>query len=1338
MHVQKKVILKPAEMAAAKLCCLLLALLTLSQSAVRLEVIVVSSDCSVTSQNATGDSQACINIDQAIDMTDSDTQLSLSEGIHYLTQPRVMRDTSNIMFVGASESGVHLECVNASGIGFVNVTGLVLANVTIHSCGLTGESLQAAMDLLKDIVNVWSAVPQSLSIGLFLGHCQDLSMSHVTVNGTRGLGMLAINIVGNSTLSHVNFTHNVRPRCWYAEPFYPFDVSGEIVEQIGGGAYFLYHDYHNESSYDTVDNSLLISDSFFAHNADCSFSVITHLSNKYFDYNADRFTVGAGGGLSIIYGHSHYSLSARVRSTRFFRNDARYGSGAYVGTFADFIYENFVIFDNCTFLENGLVNVFMNNGIEQSYCRSGGGLAILTDLLKPDNLERAISHVQNVSISAVNTHFIQNGAAIEGGGVYAYSLVNSPHGANSPFETGYFSVQWSLVSCTFHQNQAYLSVAASFIQRVYYSIDGIVLLYLDSVTVSENAAHFSGLNSENEISSAFSLQNVVTIFRGNLIFAENHITAMHVVSSFCFIAPGAVVEYERNIGKRGGALYIEGISPAFFFETNATMRFRMNSALVEGGAVYISALTYTDVTLQPLNHFGCLVNPSLTSLSNFFESGIKIEFAGNSAPIGGVMYGGTVDSCSWSDSPILNFTGRNLLAHLYDNKESTFVFDRRPEGKDQVSTRGFEIRVNTPDKLIPGEEMDVNIDVFDGLGNEIYAVVSSEVLESFGGECLTVKSSSANSTIGQSGFWYTSINSTALRIFGPQERANICLSFFTFGEVIRTLESVDLLSCPAGFVYNETTRACVCSEEVFEHSHSELVQCDDLAMKISTTSSSWFGKELHLVNSTELDDLIIHDCHFGYCELNSTFRPPNYDAQCRNGSNRTGVLCGGCAEGYSVVFGTSDCRTCRNFNLFIIPVFVIAGILVFLAIAFLEFTVDKGWLFAVIFYCNIVTLYSFSPFPNYPAFNFILVPAHLLSLEIGFGLCFFDGMTAVHRSLIQFLFPAYLHLLMLIFGLLSRRFSLSCYFNPAKTFLTIMMLCYVSLLNTCIEILAGHSVHTVKDVVSVRWIIDANQLYFRGLHAFAGVIAFVVLIGYLGLSTVIVLFPSLVYRYLKAGKPLYDALYAPFKQKYRFWIGIRLLARVVIISVGKFVITDRSIVANLVLLALLLHIQTNIRPYKSKSLNFVDSFLITNVIILYIGILSRFGLPFSPSELTTLSLVYAYFFISIAYVVIICIFGYHLDCRFPNIRVKLTRLFRAIIPKKASNSNMEISMHQRSTLNRLGVTTTSLPGIAQVDTENRELPLPVPAEPAEPVVEEQEHDSDTDSGNYRDSILETI
>ena len=51
------------------------------------------------------------------------------------------------------------------------------------------------------------------------------------------------------------------------------------------------------------------------------------------------------------------------------------------------------------------------------------------------------------------------------------------------------------------------------------------------------------------------------------------------------------------------------------------------------------------------------------------------------------------------------------------------------------------------------------------------------------------------------------------------------------------------------------------------------------------------------------------------------------DSQCK--FHRTGLLCGQCQQGLSTIFGSSQCKQCSNFYLFIIiPIAIVDAVLV--------------------------------------------------------------------------------------------------------------------------------------------------------------------------------------------------------------------------------------------------------------------------------------------------------------------------------------------------------------------------------------------------------------------------
>ena len=102
---------------------------------------------------------------------------------------------------------------------------------------------------------------------------------------------------------------------------------------------------------------------------------------------------------------------------------------------------------------------------------------------------------------------------------------------------------------------------------------------------------------------------------------------------------------------------------------------------------------------------------------------------------------------------------------------------------------------------------------------------------------------------------------------------------------------------------------------------------------------------------------------------------------------RSGTLCGHCQEGFSVVFGSSQCRRCSSLYLFIIVPIIIAGVLLVVALFTFNITVNSGSFNTYIFYANIMSINNSSFCPDSNSFD-----CTLLSLFNLIQTCFYNGM----------------------------------------------------------------------------------------------------------------------------------------------------------------------------------------------------------------------------------------------------------------------------------------------------------------------------------------------------------
>ena len=131
-----------------------------------------------------------------------------------------------------------------------------------------------------------------------------------------------------------------------------------------------------------------------------------------------------------------------------------------------------------------------------------------------------------------------------------------------------------------------------------------------------------------------------------------------------------------------------------------------------------------------------------------------------------------------------------------------------------------------------------------------------------------------------------------------------------------------------GFLLNEIIQMCHCDSVL-----KVVTRCNIDDQIIQRPASSWIIRSTSTQNGHAYQ--ISSYCPFDYCLRHpSQLNFSNPDSQCQ--FNRTGVLCGICEEGISTVhvFGTSQCKYCTNYYLFLLLPFTLAGIAVIVFLFF--------------------------------------------------------------------------------------------------------------------------------------------------------------------------------------------------------------------------------------------------------------------------------------------------------------------------------------------------------------------------------------------------------------------
>ena len=1239
--------------------CVLLAIVVLvsssevcrgEQGPVRLEP---SGECNSSSSNGA--------LHEALEKASSDAVVSLASGVHCLGGVTTVSGVSNLTLVGVGNSSAIISCASGAGLVFLNTSGLQLRGLEIRECGVTGEDLARAVNLTRALVQLYFSVPADTRVAVFLGSVADLEMEAVVVTNTTGLGLAGINIVGESTITNCHFSNNLQKQknCAFSKSTAYLINRGE---RIGGGAYFLFQDFPDSNVTSCVDlsfNSLTITNSSFVGNSECSaLSVIEVNYRDSREAKEEGYTIGGGGGLGLMFAQACYAVNVTTSSSLFEDNSAYFGSAAHVGIFQG-VSHSYAVFDDCLFSRNG----FSSSELDLSFITGGGAIGLFNDLVSPNPDVPVFIHERNIGMVARNSNFSDNGA-INGGAIEILSLVTTP--VADVTDAAHFFMD----NCVFSANRATRG-AAVYIQelKLHARIPGIQVSAVD-LRVSGNRLERLGTitsPSSADSSAVFEVNAINLTLARDCKFAGNIGSALQGINSFLGIAGN--ISITNNTGFYGAGITLQFsfliILPDSFLEiTN-------NVARVYGGGIYINQIPSSPL----LNMFDCFLYFNYDQLNfcedcDFTSSSFLVKLTNNSAQRAGTIFGSALITCPWSAPLQLTYGSRNVLEILNTHFNDYFQFTPDPTGIDNVRTAVSEVLIESGEtqySLAPGEIISLPIRPEDSLGQSISTIlgvypdldqnVSQAFLAALGPTVITGYAANSNA-------------STPLTVFGAENiTARLIIYSLDVGYRPAQVEiEVHVVECPLGFTYNEASRQCGCSQELTERN----VECDSTNLILRVPTGVWVGP-------VDSSTFAVAGCIRGLCEPGDTNisvrnNSLDFDLQCRQGLNRGGVLCGSCLDGYSNVLGSLRCRKCSNQSAAILLLFLLLGALLIAFLVIFPVNLSSGYLNGILFWANIVSLYERVLSPSETGSR-VAVLANWLTLNWGIETCFHDHMSALELSWWDLSFPIYLFLLMVS---LRSLFKLKCCHIRAKTafatieaFATLLIMCYVSILQSSFQLISPVSIFTDDNQRLVRWAGDPTVPFFTRAHGLLAFTACVLIIVYIIPIPLIFLFPTLLYsnKFLKKYKPFYDTFWNPFKPRFRFWLGLRLIFRWVPFIVASFTNPPTSTFVTGLFLTLLLFLQLQFQPFQSKWVNALDSLFLLNLVLLFLGSLF-FNATVEDDQRDLLISVmrsatdYTTALVVLAYIGIFAVFFFRMFVRFPRLRAVLLRAYSQCCGKK--------------------------------------------------------------------------
>ena len=927
----------------------------------------------------------------------------------------------------------------------------------------------------------------------------------------------------------------------------------------------------------------------------------------------------SGGGV-----HARWSNVSVTNTCSFNNNIAVFGGGIYT--------------DNSTFEFNGsstfrsneanytgggvyaarsVLNFLGSSTIMANYAAlDGGGIytrdGSVINVLGSSNYQGNLAKDTGGGISAFQSSFklaghntFESNKAAEGGGFYAFDctvnfpgenvfITNSAHN-----QGGGFTVMHSTVhlngSTTFKNNSAasgggmYISDSKAdidgsnyFMNNIAESVGGGAIYARDSAVELDGINKFMANTATSKGAAIHAFSNTL-ILQGSSSFVNNsakygggiysessNLTLVHNRSS-----------YLNNTALRGGAQYFDVYSN-FSLHQSAHVLFQDNNATEFGGAIYVEDVPSRNECFFHIQLFDLDTTP--------------LVFEKNTAGMrGSVLYGGLLNKCSFTSDSYTNALDLFNISILQGNNGKGHSISSDPTQLCFCNMRKWNCTETTQSKSIyPGQQVEVSVVAIDQSHLPIPALIHSTVRS--GNNLImseTISYETGNNCTSRNYSVTTKIPFNQLEIH-PSNRS---------GDTIQLIVNITFERCPIGFELSNYTGKCICDHRIWQYTNS--CEIDRQAIFRNSSSTFWLNVSY---NSGTPEGFIHHPfCPLDYCTTENKYinlRDP--DKQCN--VNRSGLLCGKCKEGLSLVLGSSQCKQCSNNYLALLIPFALAGVLLVTLLFLLHLTVAAGTLHGLIFYANIVAANHhifFPQFSNNPASIFIA----WLNLHLGIQTCFYNGMDTYAKAWLELVFPVYIWVIVGFLVYISDRSVTVTKIlgsSPVSVLATLFLLSYAKVLHTIIAALSLTVLHYPHKNAMV-WIHDANVPLAKYIPL--ALVALLSLIFLFIPYTLLLLLGQWLQTkshlhllsWVKSPnlKAILDAYHAPYKPKHRYWTGLLLFIRCALFLVFAFNINGNDSVNLLVISSttsgIFIWFAFSGMVYKKWSLNALELSFILNL-----------------------------------------------------------------------------------------------------------------------------------------------
>ena len=525
------------------------------------------------------------------------------------------------------ESSTKIVCSNQSEFAFTNISNLVLANLSVVSCGqyYSQTSFKAAVHLYNVL---------------------HLSMYGVSIQNSTGYGLVGDSVLGNSKIIWSSFIANNQyvkdmlqkrtvpglscsnDNYTYNSTVYFNNGSVECQSVMGGNLLLKYLTLQERPS-------LQLTYLLFTLGLDGTFTIKSSID-----------CVGYGTGLSIYSDYEEqFTFVVDIKNTVFYRNQAIVGANFNLMVVAG----NYLISLESIHSMRGVAmaggagtnvditvfyaghlrsftvseSIFECNYVHQSTWRLGSSMNILFTVSNNGHID-VLTELNNCIFrnDAGFSTFMYNTSSFE---KLALDFRSDLIVDGGVFKNAHPS------TCTYSMFVS-SSHAFSFSNSVVSGND--VTFLLTSVNIDHcnfTSSEVSGINSS-------------VALNGLVVFSNNYDTvnggALYVFSTMLSVQEFSQVIFQNNSAVHGGSIFVDYYSELVLV-SSCNASFINNTALITGGAIYVQA------ALQELSPPSCFFKV-LSNGGQYFGSalGVQLYFEDNlEGEAGSVLYGGDIDNC---------------------------------------------------------------------------------------------------------------------------------------------------------------------------------------------------------------------------------------------------------------------------------------------------------------------------------------------------------------------------------------------------------------------------------------------------------------------------------------------------------------------------------------------------------------------------------------------------------------------------------------------------------------------------------------------------------------------